>query len=62
MRNWHLFRCKVLAHKACGSVPLSENIKPFNTPHGLLGIVIHKDAILGVRMYYISVCYNWKNR
>lgn len=47
MHNWDLFMGKVLAHKACGSVPFSERIKPFNTPHGLLGIVIHKDAIIG---------------
>ena len=44
---WHLFKCKKIAHKSCASLPVSEIINRFKTPHGLLGIVIHKDVSLG---------------
>lgn len=46
-KSFHKYRCKVLAHKACSSLPLSINICPFKAPHGLLGIVIHKDVSIG---------------
>lgn len=61
IRGYLEFRAKKIAHKFGALVPICDNISPFDTPHGLLGIVINKDAVIGNGCVIFHQVTNGKN-